>query len=420
MALAVIGLAVGAAELATAGAAQASLPVGRAARDVNAAPDTEVLTAEENLAGTRVVITGRATDDRGITKVKVTVKDNVSGRYWNPAIGRWQVEWLWYDAVLRRPRTPRTGWTFAFVPTGTGGSGRYQVAAVAWDDQGRRDPDVTRRQFRLDTPVTEEPPVDEPTAPGRTLVWADEFNDTELDPTHWKSFSGLYNTPYCVQDYTAREDNVRVERGRLLLEAHRERSNGQDYTSGMVVSNDVREAANGSTRGNTAWTYGRFEMRAKLPDAAGLWPAFWMRPEDGVYGGWPRSGEIDILEYAGPNTHSWRDRRIVHDLHWWSDTAPGHNGSVPENTSVSAAWLDQFHTFAVEWDPSGFRWFVDGQLTHRAGSGWSAPGGAPGAPFDQDFFITLNLQVGGWAGPVDDAQLATAGAFEIDWVRVYQ
>lgn len=417
--VAVVGLAVGAANLATAGAADAATPVGRAARNVNRAPDTAVLTAGENALG-RVVVTGRAADDRGVTKVKVTVKDRSTGRYWNPATGRWQTTWLWYNATLGRPRSARTGWNFRFDPRGTGGSGRYQVAAVAWDDQGRRDPAVTRRRFEVTPPPSEEPPVDEPVVEDRTLVWADEFNGSDLDPTHWKTFSGLYNTPYCVQDYTARDRNVRVEGGSLHLEAHREASNGQRYTSGMVVSNDVREAANSVHRGNTAWTHGRFEMRAKLPDAPGLWPAFWMRPEKGVYGGWPRSGEIDILEYAGPNTHSWSNRRIVHDLHWWSDTAPGNNGSVPANVVVTDAWLDRFHTFAVEWDATGFRWYVDGQLTHQAGSGWSAPGGAPGAPFDQDFFITLNLQVGGWAGPVDDTALATAGAFQIDWVRVYQ
>jgi beta-glucanase (GH16 family) len=298
-----------------------------------------------------------------------------------------------------------------FDPTGTVTSGRYRITATSWDVTGRQD----EGHARVDATMLVEDPgaVD-----AMTLVWHDEFDGATLDPTHWKTFTGLYNTPYCFQNYTARPQNVRVEGGNLVLEARREASNGQDYTSGMVVSNDFRQPANQVHRGNTSWRYGRFEMRARVPDAPGMWPAFWMRPADGVYGAWPRSGEIDILEYNGPRSTSWADRRITHDLHWWNDSAPGGNASRGRNTSVSAAWLDQFHTFAVEWSPTGFRWFVDGHLTHEASGGWSAPGGAGGAPFDQDFFITLNLQVGGWAGQVDDAQLPAR--YEVDYIRVYQ
>jgi beta-glucanase (GH16 family) len=530
-------LAMGAVELAV-GTAGASTPIDPVSADVrtaeragvNAAPTTEVLSPSGPTVG-RIVIRGRATDDRAVTKVKVTVKDRGTGRYWNPSTGRWQAEWLWYNASVQRPRSRTTEWSLAFNPGAATGSSRFQATAVAWDDQGRRDPGVARRRFRIDTvggaPTTTitSPTagalVDEGTlditgraadsdgvhlvrvtvrdlganrywnadlaawqaewgwfeadltghgattatwslpfdttdagASGRyrvtatswdvtgrqdetraridftalatdpgdggamTLVWNDEFNGTTLDPTRWKTFSGLYNTPYCFQNYTARPDNVRVEDGHLVLEAHAEPSGGQDYSSGMVVSNDFRDAANSSTKGNTSWRYGRFEMRARVPDAPGMWPAFWMRPTDSVYGSWPRSGEIDVLEYNGPRSTSWSDRRITHDLHWYGANAPAHNASFGRNTSVSATWLDQFHTFAVEWSPAGFRWFVDGHLTHEAGGGWSAPGGGAGAPFDQDFFITLNLQVGGWAGQVADAQLPAQ--YEVDYVRVYQ
>jgi beta-glucanase (GH16 family) len=520
-------LCVGALDLAVAGAADAA-PVDRETAVVNAAPVTEVYAVP---IATRypVVVRGRATDDQDVTAVKITVKDRTTGRYWNPTTRRWQTAWLWYNASVPRTRARTSEWTFSFDPTGvTGGSGLYQASAVAWDNQGMRDPAIARRRFRVEaaggepsTTITspaddalldaggftvEGSAVDDravqtvrvtvrdlgtgtywnpdlaawqvawgwweadladpgaarsawtfpftpdggsgryritatswdtagrqdptrakvevtalasvPDDGSRTLVWHDEFDGSTLDPTRWKTFSGLYNTPYCFQDYTARPENVRVENGNLVLQARHEPSNGQDYTSGMVVSNDFRDAGTSATRGNTSWRYGRFEMRARVPDVSGMWPAFWMRPADGVYGGWPRSGEIDILEYAGPTPTSWSDRRFVHDLHWYSDTAPGHNGSAGRFTPVSTAWLDQFHTFAVEWSPTGFRWFVDGHLTHEVHSGWSAPGGGPGAPFDQDFFITLNLQVGGWAGQVADAQLPAQ--YEVDWVRVYQ
>jgi beta-glucanase (GH16 family) len=533
-ALVALALLMGASGWAVPTTAEAASPVGSGRGIVNAPPVTEVLSPTGPTRGP-VVVRGRAVDDRGVTTVKLTVKDRTTGRYWNPARGRWQRQWLWYDTTLASPRSAATEWSFAFEP-GTSGSGRYQATAVAWDVAGTRDPGVSRRRFRIEsgavavvppetaiTTPTEGALLDEgpltvtgtttddtavgvvrvvirdleagrhwnpdlgtwqadwawfpasvatpgaptstwtypfdptgsggsgryrisatawdhdgnqdasaaavdvtmtmaePPAEGRTLVWNDEFDGTTLDPTRWKTFSGLYNTPYCFQNYTARPENVRVEDGRLILQAHAEESNGQPYSSGMVVSNDFRQPAVSSHRGNTAWRYGRFEMRARVPDVSGMWPAFWMRPRDTVYGSWPRSGEIDILEYAGPTPTSWNDRRIVHDLHYWSGTSPTGKGSANGQMRVSEAWLDEFHTFAVEWDEDGFRWFVDGRLTHEARRGstpWAAPDAPSPAPFDQAFFITLNLQVGGWAGAVDDA--AMPAAFEVDWVRVYQ
>ena len=531
----ITAMAVGAVDLAAGGTAAATVPVDRRAANMsaragtNAPPATEVHSPSGPTPGP-VVVRGRATDDRGVVKVKLTIKDRGTGRYWNPATRRWQAEWLWYNASIQRPRARTTEWSLRFDPGAAGGSGRYQATAVAWDDQGRRDPDVARRRFRIEaaggaptTAITsptagalvDEGPIEvqgtaedadgvgtvrlsirdladdrwwnadlgtwqtawdwyeadlatpgattttwalpfdpsatdgsgryrvtatawddtgrqsevksrvdftalgaDPGGDALTLVWNDEFGGSTLDPTRWKTFSGLYNTPYTFQDYTARRENVRVEGGNLVLEAHAEPSNGQRYTSGMVVSNDYRDPANQRHKGNTSWRYGRFEVRARVPDVAGMWPAFWMRPQDSVYGEWPRSGEIDILEYNGPRSTSWSDRRVTHDIHWWGDTAPRNDAHFGRNLPVTEAWLDDFHTYAVEWTPQGFRWFIDGQLTHQANSGWSAPGGPPGAPFDQEFFITLNLQVGGWAGQVADTQLPAR--YEIDYVRVYQ
>lgn len=357
-----------------------------------------------------LTITGSAADDDGLDRVMVTVRDLAADRYWNPETGDWQSPWLWSRSALASPGATGSTWRYRFDPSGTGGSGRYRVTATAWDTSGLQDGTRGKVQF---TTVGAEPPVDPD-----GLVWHDEFNGNRVDPTHWKTVTGTYGGPYTVQDYTDRARNIRVENGNLVLQAHREDSNGQRYTSGMVVSDDFRRADNGSTRGNTSWRYGRYEMRARVPDASGLWPAFWMRPAEGVHGWWPRSGEIDIMEYAGPTPTSWTDRRIVNDLHWWSDTARDNNGSMGHFTRVSEAWLDQFHTYAIEWSPTGFRWYTDGVLTHSANRGWSAPDAPYPAPFDENFFITINLQVGGWAGNVADPQLP--GSYEIDWVRVYQ
>lgn len=376
-------------------------------------PVTQIATPtpDEQVATWPFTIGGTATDRAGISRVKLTVKDVGTGEYWNPVTQDWQTEWLWYDTAVDRAGAPTATWSFSFDPRGNAGSGRYRAAAVAWDTTGVQDPTphkVTFEQAGAPTPDPDE----------RALVWADEFNGTAVDPQRWKVFSGSYGNPYRLQDYTARSQNVRVQDGALVLEARAEASNGQGYTSGMVVSNDVRRADAGASRGNLAWTHGRFEMRARLPDVSGLWPAFWLRPLEGAYGGWPRSGEIDVLEYPGPTPTSWRDRRLVHNVHWYSATAHDNDAMAEGEVRIDAAWLSQFHTFAVEWDAGGFRWYVDGRLTHQASGGWSAPGAAAPAPFDRPFFITLNLQVGGWAGTPSDPQFP--GRFEIDWVRVYQ
>ena len=379
----------------------------------DALPQTTVTTPT---AGTSVqtplTIRGLGTDDRSVVRVTVTVKDTSTGLYWNPTTRAWQTEWLWYDATLVSPHTTRSEWTFRFDPTGTQPSGLYQVRAFAWDSGGRKDPDGTLAQF---TSV----PTSTPST--RTLVWSDDFNGTQLDPHRWRSTIGGYGTPYRDQYYTDRSRNVRVENGNLVLQAHREAMGGQNYTSGMVNSNDISGPNYGSAYGNLSWRYGRMEMRARLPEGAGVWPAFWMRPENGQYGGWPRSGEIDIMEYPGSRPHGSTDPRgqyVVQDLHWWDRTgsrASAHNGG---EYFLPANFFDGYHTFAVEWDRTEFRWYIDGRLVHRVAGGWEAPDAPFPAPFDQPFYITLNLQIDGWAGTPDPA--AFPAAFQIDWVRVYQ
>ncbi|MEL7208475.1 MAG: glycoside hydrolase family 16 protein, partial [Actinomycetota bacterium] len=336
-----------------------------------------------------------------------------TGRYWNPDLGDWQDDWLWYDATVPDPAPPTSAWSFTFDPAGTDGSGLYRVTAFAWDGTGTKDPEGHRVRFTSDT----DGPND------WSLVWSDEFDGPGLDPSRWKAFTGEYGTPYRDQYYTARPDNVRVEDGALVLEAHDETWGARQHTSGMVVSNDASLPAVGATRGNLSWRYGRFEVRARTPDVAGVWPAFWLRPADSVYGPWPRSGEIDILEYAGPTPQGHQHplgRFFSAALHTWDPSVDGTGGSKKHEgvRPVDAAFFDEFHTFAVEWEPDRFRWYLDGELFHTADRDWLAPGASFPAPFDQPFFITLNLQLDGYAGPVADEQLPAS--FEIDWVRVYQ
>ena len=264
-----------------------------------------------------------------------------------------------------------------------------------------------------------------PAPAGLELVWSDDFDGTAIDPTKWEVFIGNYGTPRRLQIYTDAPENVRVENGALILEATLQ--DGQWY-SGMVYTNDVREfdAARWAT-GNLGWTFGRFEIRAKVPHATGMWPALWMRPIEDTYsvndeGGWPLNGEIDILEYLGPDRNLDSPNAPINELianaHWQQDGKRKQQKGTFDlgGPEAAAAFVSEWHTYAVEWTPHRLEYFVDGQSYHVI-ENWTSDTGGIG-PFDQNFDIIMNLQVGGWPG--DPLPSSAGSQMEIDWVRVYQ
>lgn len=179
------------------------------------------------------------------------------------------------------------------------------------------------------------------------------------------------------------------------------------------------------TKGMGDWKYGRFEMRAKLPFGQGSWPAFWMLPTEWAYGGWPLSGEIDILEAV--NLKVGGEDRVHGTLHyggtWPANVYTGDAYQIPGDLNPA----DDFHTYAVEWEEGEIRWYVDGDhyATQKA-DGWytTAALDNPNAPFDQPFHLILNLAVGGdWPSNVNDTGIdesAFPQEYQIDYVRVYQ
>lgn len=279
------------------------------------------------------------------------------------------------------------------------------------------------------------------------LVWSDEFDGTAIDTNKWthevNCQGGGNNEKQC---YTDSSDNAFVSDGILNIVAL-PASDGaeQPYTSARII-----------TKNKADFTYGRFEVKAKLPSGQGSWPAFWMLPTDETYGGWPKSGEIDILEAVNlktTNAEGVIENNIHGTLHYgkaWPDNA--HSGkaySLPEGINPA----DDFHTYAIEWQQGEIRWYVDDYLyaTQRqsqvrynskdvavglAHQGWFAEyyDAVTGeltthwdaAPFDQQFFMILNFAVGGdWPENVNnlgiDASAFEHGqTFEIDYVRVYQ
>jgi beta-glucanase (GH16 family) len=240
------------------------------------------------------------------------------------------------------------------------------------------------------------------------LVWQDEFNGTRLDPFKWtfdtaRNKQGWFNGE--LQYYSAgRRQNLRVAKGLLTIEARQETLEtapdwgGQHYTSARIISKGA------------GWTYGFYEIRAKLPCARGTWPAIWMLPTNMVT--WPDDGEIDIMEQVGAEPNliyaSLHTKLFNHVL----KTQRSAQRLVP--TSCSA-----FHRYQLDWRPDSITIGVDGRGILRVRN--DQPGGKGAWPFNVPFHMILNLAIGGdWAGAkgIDDA--AMPQRMTVDYVRVWQ
>ena len=238
------------------------------------------------------------------------------------------------------------------------------------------------------------------------LVWADEFDGNALDTSKWTAATGTGCPNLCgwgnneLQFYLAQ--NASVANGFLTIQARQENVGGMQYTSARL-----------HTENKGDFTYGRFEMRAKLPTGQGIWPAFWLFPTDEVYGVWAASGEIDIMEIIGSEPNR------VHGTTHFGGTFPNNTLSGSSYVLPSGTFNDDFHVFAVEWEETEMRWYMDDVLYRTQTSWWSS--GAPyPAPFNERFHIILNCAVGGnWPGsPNGSTQFPQD--FVIDYVRVYQ
>lgn len=273
---------------------------------------------------------------------------------------------------------------------------------------------------------------------GWTLVWADEFDGDKIDRAKWgfdvDCWGGGNEEHQC---YTRSSRNAAIEDGKLVITARHERTLGPALpahmrrTSPNPEGQATREfsSARLTTRGKASWLYGRFEIRARLPQGQGTWPAIWMLPERETYGSWAASGEIDILETVNlgvpcAKCPGGRENTILGTLHfggkWPNNKHKGEEVSFPEV-------LDgQFHTYAVEWQPGRMVWTVDGRpFAERKAEEWSTTGSdRPGAPFDQPFHLILNLAIGGKLAEGRGLGGVRLDGYpkrmEIDWVRVWQ
>lgn len=246
-----------------------------------------------------------------------------------------------------------------------------------------------------------------PEPEGWQLVWHDEFDGTTIDKTKWEhevNAQGGGNNE--LQYYTNRELNSYLENGSLVIQAQKEHYTGPEGTR-EYTSARLRTLKKGD------WKYGRFEIRAKLPFGQGLWPAIWMLPSEWKYGGWAASGEIDIMELIGHEPN-----KVYGTLHYgseWPDNVhTGKSYVLPQGN-----FSDDFHVFALEWERTEFRWYVDG-VHYQAQTKWHSSNGEYPAPFDQYFHLLLNVAVGGnWPGDPDNTTIFPQ-KMVVDYVRVYK
>ena len=287
----------------------------------------------------------------------------------------------------------------------------------------------------VDPPANQRPEqcLEDPLNSGYCLVWADEFSGAAIDGEKWsheKNCTGGGNNE--AQCYVDDPENSWVADDLLHIKAIREDVTGPnrvdddpDYDPADTSGSGTYTSARLRTKGLGDWKYGRFEMRAKLPQGQGSWPAFWMLPTDWVYGGWPLSGEIDILEAV--NLKVAGEDRVHGTLHyggtWPGNKYTGEAYQIPGGLNPA----DGFHTYAVEWEEGEVRWYVDGDhFATQTSAGWYTTADLENghAPFDQTFHLILNLAVGGdWPANTNDGGIdesAFPQEFQIDYVRVYQ
>ncbi|MCH1613943.1 MAG: glycoside hydrolase family 16 protein [Flavobacteriales bacterium] len=233
--------------------------------------------------------------------------------------------------------------------------------------------------------------------PNYTLSWNDEFNGTSLS-NDWTHELGNGNNGWGnneLQYY--REQNTSLENGYLKITAKQEYYGGKNYTSSRI-----------KTQGNVSHTYGRIDIRAKLPFGQGIWPALWMLGENFSSVGWPSCGEIDIMEMIGGN--GYNDRTVHGTAHWESNGHAEYGGS---NSLSSGRFADEFHVFSIIWTPSSIVWLRDDiQYQVIDITNLSA--------FHNNFFFIFNLAVGGnWPGS-PNASTIFDQTLLVDYIRVFQ
>ncbi|MCO6461234.1 MAG: glycoside hydrolase family 16 protein [Saprospiraceae bacterium] len=240
------------------------------------------------------------------------------------------------------------------------------------------------------------------------LVWSDEFEGSSnvLDSSKWSYDIGNGCPDNCgwgnrqQEYYTSDAENSRIENGLLIIEVHKKETHGYKYSSARI-----------HTRNSASWREGRIDVRARLPRGRGVWPAIWMLPQKWEYGGWPYSGEIDIMEHVG-----WAPDSIFGTVHTqnYNHIKGTQKGKTIAISDVSL----HFHTYSIIWNKKQIDFLVDDKKYFT----YVDDGGGPDSwPFDKAFYLIMNVAVGGNFGGVHGIdETIWPQRMEIDYVRVYQ
>jgi beta-glucanase (GH16 family) len=230
------------------------------------------------------------------------------------------------------------------------------------------------------------------------LVWSDEFNDTSLDAAKWtpEVKDVWYNNE--LQATTSSRNNVNVTGGNLNITALKENYNGRTYTSGRII-----------TKGKKDFNFGRIDVRAKLPKGKGVWPAIWMLGSNDSTAPWPACGEIDIMELRGstPNVNNTT-------MHYGTSSAD-HKYKGTQYTLPAGDFSTDFHMFSAVRSLNQMQFFVDGNLYYTFKSSDASP-----YPFNNPFYVILNLAIGGDFDGNPDASTTFPQTMQVDYVRYYQ
>ncbi|NJO25396.1 MAG: glycoside hydrolase family 16 protein [Bacteroidia bacterium] len=234
-----------------------------------------------------------------------------------------------------------------------------------------------------------------------TPVWGDDFGTNGTpDAAKWGYDIGGNGWGNNELQYYTDGLNASVQSGVLKIEARKESYSGRGYTSARMI-----------TKNKGDWTYGRFEVRAKLPKGRGTWPAIWMLPTDWEYGNWPNSGEIDIMEHVG-----YDQNRVHVTVH---TKAFNHTlGTQKSANQLVSTASDSFHVYRVDWASYGIRGYIDGQQLFEF---MNTGAGSDYWPFDKRFHLLLNIAVGGnWGGAQGIDDTVFPATLEVDYVKVYK
>ncbi len=237
--------------------------------------------------------------------------------------------------------------------------------------------------------------------PGYTLAWSDEFSGSVVNQNDWTFESGNNNGwgNNELENYTARTQNAFVSQGNLIIEARSENYSGNNYTSARMI-----------TKNKKIFTYGRIDIRAKLPAGKGIWPALWLLGNNIDAAGWPACGEIDMMELLGQEPN-----KIYGTLHWGSSPAT-HASLGTAYTLPTGSFGEQFHVYSMLWQQDSIKMYIDDQQYFSA----SKSDISGNYPFNSSFFFIFNIAVGGnFPGPPDETTIFPQRMI-VDYLRVFQ